>query len=112
MKLPKDRVYGQPDGLSERELYLLWYVASSINATGVQPTYRDIQKFMGYKSTNSVMSFIQGLLLKGVIWETTGHGFMFDWKAYVRTTPCGTVRGKRSVPSAESPPANTVVGSS
>jgi len=112
MKLPKDRVRGQPDGLTERELYLLWYVASSINDTGVQPTYRDIQKFMGYKSTNSVMSFIQGLLLKGVIWETTGHGFKFDWKAYVRTTPCGTVRGKRSAQSGKSQAESVVAGSS
>jgi len=41
-----------------------------------------MQKFMGYKSTNSIVGIVDNLIKKGVIWETTGHGFVFDWKAY------------------------------
>jgi hypothetical protein len=103
VRLPVEPMRGACPGLSQRELALLAHVAASVDDTGVQPTYRDIQKFLGYKSTNSVMSIIQKLLMKGVIWETTGHGFAFDWKAYLRFRSlvhgrkiCGTVRGKRS----------------
>lgn len=109
MKPAVERVIGVCSGLSARELALLTYVAGSIAATGVQPTYRGIQKFMGYNSTNSVMSIIKGLLMKGVIWETTGHGFSFDWKAYLGANgvaTCGTVRGKRLQPLSKSLPGS------
>lgn len=106
MKPPVERVTGLIHGLKLRELEMLTHVAASINATGVQPTYRDIQKFLGYKSTNSVMTIIQRLLMKGVIWETTGHGFAFDWKAYLGVQKCGTVRGKRSASLSKSLPAS------
>lgn len=108
MKPAVERVTGLFHGLSARELALLTHVAGSIEATGVQPTYRDIQKFMGYKSTNSVMSIIQRLLMRGVIWETTGHGFAFDWKAYLGAAKCGTVRGKRSASLSKSLPERCV----
>lgn len=76
------RVTGVAPDLTERESALLTLVAGCIGATGLQPTYRQIQKAMGYKSTNSVAGIIHQLLMKGVVWETTGHGIAFDWKAY------------------------------
>lgn len=78
----RKQVVGRLDGLTPRELQLLSYVANCIDGRGLQPTYRQMQKFMGYKSTNSIVGIVDQLIKKGVIWETTGHGFVFDWKAY------------------------------
>lgn len=82
MRPNPSRVAGVAPDLTERELALLTLVSGSIGATGLQPTYRQIQKAMGYKSINSVAGIIHQLLLKGVVWESTGHGIAFDWKAY------------------------------
>ncbi len=84
MKPARRRVLGLCPDLTDRELALLSYAAGVIDASGVQPTYRQFVKKLGYKSTNSITAIIHSLLLKGVIWETSGHGFAFDWKAYLQ----------------------------
>lgn len=79
------RVWGLHPDLTPRELALLTYAAGVIDASGVQPTYRQQQEVFGYKSLNSIAEIIRSLRRKGVIWQTSGHGFAFDWKAYLRT---------------------------
>jgi SOS-response transcriptional repressor LexA len=81
----RKRVFGLCADLTDREYAVLTYAAGCIDGTGVQPTYRMMQQRLGFKSTNSIMGIIDGLLAKGVIWQTSGHGFAFDWKAYLQT---------------------------
>lgn len=82
MKPCRMRVEGVCPDLTNAEYALLQLVAREIQESGLQPTYRQIQTKMGYKSINSVATIIKNLLLKGVVWESTGHGIAFDWKAY------------------------------
>lgn len=62
-----------PD-LSPRQRQMLDYILSTLEQTGVPPTYRDIGKALGIKSTNGVSDHLKALERKGYIERVGGRG--------------------------------------
>lgn len=62
------------DDLSPRQREMLDFIVSTIDATGVVPSYREIGAALGIGSTNGVSDHIKALERKGYIERTGGRG--------------------------------------
>lgn len=58
---------------SERQREVFEYLVDQIDETGTMPTYRDIQKALGYRSKNSVDQIMLALKKKGFIEVSVGR---------------------------------------
>lgn len=69
--------------LTDREVKVLSYIARCIDATGCQPSYREIGAYFKWKSVNSVASLLTNCVSKGAIWKTGARGIHFEWRNYL-----------------------------
>ena len=69
--------------LTDREIKVLSYIARCIDATGCQPSYREIGTYFKWKSVNSVASLLLNCVAKGAVWKTGARGIHFEWRDYL-----------------------------
>lgn len=70
---------------SPAEAKMLRMVARSINATGTQPSVRELADGLGYSVHNYVHQMIGSLVSKGVVSCKPGRArsLVFNWKEYL-----------------------------
>ena len=61
------------DGLTDRQREILDYVRGYAMEMGYWPSFREIQKHFGFKSTNAVMGHLRALESKGAIVRVPGQ---------------------------------------
>lgn len=69
--------------LTDREAKVLSYIARCIDATGCQPSYREICAYFKWNSVNSVASIVVNCMAKGAVWKTGVRGVQFSWRDYL-----------------------------
>lgn len=62
---------------------LLQHIATCIDKTGCQPSYRDICRCFGWQSTNAPASYINSLEKKGVVVKHGSRAIEFNWRQYL-----------------------------
>jgi len=65
------------DGLTDRQREILEFVRGYAMARGYWPSFREIQKHFGFKSTNAVMGHLRALESKGAIVRVPGQARTF-----------------------------------
>ena len=65
------------DGLTDRQREILEYVRGYAMQRGYWPSFREIQKHFGFKSTNAVMGHLRALESKGAIVRVPGQARTF-----------------------------------
>ncbi len=65
------------DGLTDRQREILNYVRGYAMERGYWPSFREIQKHFGFKSTNAVMGHLRALESKGAIQRVPGQARTF-----------------------------------
>lgn len=72
--------------MTAKQQKLLQVTADYVSRFGFQPSYRELQVVLGYRSVNTVAQMILSLRKQGVIWATGPRGFAFDWRQYLSET--------------------------
>jgi SOS-response transcriptional repressor LexA len=70
--------------ISEAQLKLLRCIAKSINATGCQPSYRDLCRELGWASPNYPRELLARLAKSGLVKRRGARALEFDWRAYIK----------------------------
>lgn len=69
--------------LSFLERKLLKHIASHINTTGYQPSYREIAEAWGYKSPGYIATLVSRLEKRGVVKAVGQRALAFDHHSYL-----------------------------